>query len=373
MKERKKKYLKTFILPSLIVVIASWLVVFVISSFFIEAGIALILATVMVGALAMDAFHKVKPLHFSIPLRLGKPTNYFQEGWNIGIPLIDSLDKDFTYSLKPDPMDIKFQFISLDNRKIKIDSETRWAPNPEIKEGNSNVPRYAYITKKMMQEGLNDKIDSEIGRIAGGFYWTIFRDERRGIENYINSILRMERPVHVNAEKWFEDMDGYENLKEVWLENDFWNDKETYTEVDNFSVNTEKELKDEIPFEKRIHFYSHFSNLIGTLLRSQGDLESDSDEEQYYGVDIHNFTLGTVSFDKQTQEALEEEQRAKDRLKASDLVHIKKMERAMKYKKLGVDAQQALNSSEKDVDQGNGNISIVGKGTPLIMEGGKNE
>ncbi|HMB17602.1 MAG TPA: SPFH domain-containing protein [Candidatus Paceibacterota bacterium] len=365
------EYIKKFVIPSVSVIVFAGMFTFLILNIFVEAILAGIASLVIAGVLLLDAFHKVKPLHFSIPLRLGKPTGYWNEGWNIGIPFIDSLDKEFTYTLRPDPMDIKFQFITLDNRKINLDSETRWAPNPKIKDKEGGVPRHAFITKKMMEEGLNDKIDSEIGRIAGGFYWTIFRDERRAVENYINSILRLERPVHVNAEKWFSLMDGYDTLKEEWIDSKFWHNKETYTEKENFSENNENELETEIPFEKRIQFYSHFSNLIGEILREGEDLSSNSDEEIYYGIDIHNFTLGTVSFDKETQNALEEEQRAKDRLKASDRIFEKKMERAKKYKELGIDAQQALNSSEKDVKQGDGNISIVGKGTPIIMEGGK--
>jgi hypothetical protein len=183
--------------------------------------------------------------------------------------------------------------------------------------------------------------------------------------------LRLERPAHVSAEKWFSGKENYQELKLQWLDPNFWKTKETYKAVEDFSENTEFELENEIPFEKRVHFYSHFSNIIGDILRAHGDLGSNSDEEKYYGVNIHDFTLGKVAFDSETQKAMEEEQRTKDRLRASDLIQLKKLERAKKYAKLGVSPQQALNSSEKDVDQGTGNISIVGKGAPVILEGGK--
>lgn len=337
----------------------------------------LLIAVLLISiVLLLSSIVKIEATYFAIPTRFGKRLKrVLFEGIRLKWPFIDRVKPEYIYSLKPATFPTKFKFISKDNRELTLEGLVRWQPDPDIKksdvgmvtEEQEDVCRFVDITPETLKEGLNSKIESEIGRFGGLNDWIVFRDKRRPVESYLNCILRLEQPPHTNPLKV---------LKEQLEKPEHAGLIERLEELGSTEESPEvpAEASDPKDTSPRLEFYDIFSGPIGELLREESQGMESSYDEKFYGIDILELTIEEIGFDEETKKALGEEQRAHDIAGAANVRNEQKLVMAEELREKGkLDPQSAIDSAELNLGQAAKNVhSVVGGGNPvLVMKGGE--
>ncbi len=279
---------------------------------------------------------------FTVPTLLRKRMKkYWTEGLHLLIPFFMSVKEKYTYSLEPQTMEISFSFFSKDRRELKVSWLIRWAADPKVKTKEGHI-RFAEVMLdtsanrlETLENGLKSKLMSEVGRLGGMHPWEVFINMRRAIEHYINSILRLEEPPHINPAKVL---------------------KEQLANIPEYQHLQGNALNDEVPFEKRLEFYKEFSGPIGELLRIESSTDEHSLDEEFYGINLLELSIDNVDFSQATKEALEQEARARDQIAAAMQFHRAKVEMAGDYTDekdggLGLNSRSAVESAELNLGQ----------------------
>src|SRR3989344_1398382 len=159
----------------------------------------LIFPVLIIAVLVLKSLKTIRAGHFGVVSFLGKPLNWvLSHGTKSIPPFLTTVKPEHVYSREPQPFRITFSFITKDNREVTISGTLRCVWNPYVLDKETGIPRVIYITPKMIKDGLESKLGSEIGRFGGLHPWIVFRRSRREVENFLNSILRLPMPPHVN-------------------------------------------------------------------------------------------------------------------------------------------------------------------------------
>lgn len=337
--------------------------------------ITLIAGLLIFIILFLNSMVKIEATYFAVPTRFGKRLKrVLYEGIRFKWPFVDRVKSEHTYSLKPATFPIKFTFISKDNRELTLEGLVRWQPDPDIKKSDvgmiteeRNVCRFVDITLETLRRGLNSKIESELGRFGGLNDWIVFKDKRRPVESYLNCILRLEQPPHTNPLKVLKkQLEKPEYARLIGRLEELGSTEE--------SPEVPAEASDPKDMSPRLEFYDIFSGPIGELLREESKEAERSYDENFYGIDILEFTIEEIGFDEETKKALGEEQRAHDIAGAASVRNEQKLVMAEELREKGkLDPQSAIDSAELNLGQAEKRVhSVVGGGNPvLLMKGGE--
>lgn len=300
--------------------------------------------------LAIRSYRTVKPAHFAVPTAFDKPQSRVlladkNPHW---LPPWWETKPEYIWSMELQTLDLSFSFFTKDNREVMVDGRLRFIWNPYVRD-KQGIPRVFYVTTDQLKLGLESKFGSEIGRLGGLYPWSMWRSQRREIENILNSILRLPAPPHVNP------LDP-EGLGKQLQKQEY---RHLVRELPRFGSTPDSP---EVPRNRRIPFYSKFSGPIGELLRSIPDEKSHSPDEQFYGIAIKDLTVHNVDFSEKTKEALEQAQRAKDEIRGAERRHRIKRKWAKELRdEDGLDPQSAQDSAELNMGQATKQIhSIAG-------------
>ena len=177
----------------------------------------------IMGILISDMPVSIKAAHFAVPTRFGRRLKRILfEGLNLKAPLIDKVKEEYAYSLKPQTLPIKFTFVTKDRIKLKVEGLIRYQPDPDIPNKETDLCRFVEIEYDTLKNGLNSKVESDLGRLGGVHKWKDFVEKRRSLENYINCILRLTAPPHVNPQKI---------LCSPKMENVIWKEKDEHGDL----------------------------------------------------------------------------------------------------------------------------------------------
>lgn len=267
------------------------------------------------GTLVWASLRKVPSVHYGIVERLGRRTGrVLLEGLRMVAPFIETVR---LYEVKLDSKSIKLAFFSKDNLEVMVQALVQWRPDWRIRnpEGRN---KFMENKEETIITGITDAIKSVVGNIIGQVKAEVFIRHKAAVERYIDCVLRLPRPPHVNPSL----------------------------------IDPAFEAAEIVGAKARIDFYGGYAEKIGCLLRTEaGKPEEVSELEDRYGIDIVAFDMADVDFSLATKGALEKKKQTEEKLKSDDLEAKKKIEMIEKLKALGVEPQSALNSAEVNLDQ----------------------
>ena len=268
------------------------------------------------------------------------------------LPFIESFPKDLTFSTMPETMKISVSFPTSGNDEtskigkkaatliIELDTTVRLRVDPDItyekphpNEGVLVFSEWApkdpseSIVSKAFKESLEGIIKSELGRYGGLHIYKVFIENRRSLEHYMNSVLRLGTPPHVNPRAVLEDYIDNPDYKLLFdgLEKEF----DSTTE------------HPEVSRKERLKFYERFSGPIGDLLRSERENELRSADELLHGIDLMDLTIDNVGFDEESKQALQREAQALATIKGQEHYYDKVKEMMDVLESKGLDADEA--------------------------------
>lgn len=310
---------------------------------------------VLVIILLKKTIKSVPSVHFAVSTIFGeRRKNYRSEGLCLAIPFIEKFPDKHLYSLKVDNISISFTFPTKDDLKLLWEGIIEYVPDPERRP--NGYPRITNFTKDDLKKGLRERAQDEVKKLGGSYEAQAFKSRfSRSLRYFIESIMRLKRPPHVNPKK---DIYGWEFLnpdndisEERWekLCNRFRNEvkislqkrsKKEESDIDNVEQELNRidylfdtENQEEIPVEYRLEFYLVFSGPIGNMLREEeGHTESESENERYYGIDIQNVSNSNIDYTDKMWDALEAKKRSEKEVEGREEYHRQAMKMAKKIK-----------------------------------------
>lgn len=249
-----------------------------------------------------DAIVFVPAVHYGVKWRFGgQIAGTLDEGLNFKIPFIDKV-KMAPLELKTSV--IKVAFTTIDKLRLVIPGSLQFRADKRIleepkrdendnvvDEGGKNV--FVRISDEAIVVGVEKDIQAKLGGIGGKYNAEEFIKNRQALADLINSILRLQKPLHLNHIREDVDWCGVSGCQ----------------------------YGEKIDADKLIEFYNdHWKKGKEILDNEKNHLEDHSEIERRYGIDIVTYSLAEVDFTPETQAAQEEKKQADYRADAGEKV-----------------------------------------------------
>ncbi len=293
----------------------------------------IIFPILIAAVLVWKAAYGIPTAGFAQPTWIGgrRAKRVLGDGLRFVVPFLQQVPDDHVFSRKPRELPINFSFFTCDpksevRRELDFSALVLYRDDPNIMTDEGYLRR-TEITDKILTDGLTADIKSVVGRFGGLHSWDVFIKNWKGIECYLNGVLRLVKPPHVRP---------HEILR--YLPEDWSGDEVPVLEI---------------PWEDRLEFYKTFSAPIGDLLRDELKYPEwkPSEEEKSFGIDIISLSIHNVDFSPESKQAIEEEGRAVDRISAAEALHEAKVEMLGSYTEKGLESRDALDAAERDLGQ----------------------
>jgi regulator of protease activity HflC (stomatin/prohibitin superfamily) len=322
-------------------------------------GLAAILAV-----LTLNTAVVLPTVYFGVPTRLKKRIRkkdntvlILEEGLNFVAPLVDDLLPENIKSKKLVTQEIEAKALSKDKLEVTLEGSVQYRP------ADLNV--YIEMTKKTIEEGMVEAVESEVGKICGVKDSDVFVEERTEIEFLIRCVLQLKKPPHyyinrleLGTKPRDTDTGPFRMgtvLKKETIENLKLDDKKIKELVEKLSPKKwELKLDDDNEIDI-ISFYKDNVSRINLLF----DLGADSGVEKLYGIKIATFRVAKLLFSKKAQEAFEKTRAAKAEMTAAEERFNKKKEILQGYIDMGLSPNQAVNLVETTTDVEGVNRQII--------------
>lgn len=289
---------------------------------------------VVVGViyLVADSIVFIDAVNYGVVWRFGGQTKGTRkEGFNLKLPIVDKI---VTASLELQTKEIKVEFTTKDNLRLKIPGSIQYRADKDvIDEDEENV--FVRISDEAIAKGIEKDIQAKLGGIGGKYNGKDFIGNRQALDSIINSILRLDSPLHLNHNIATCEENGCLFCKKQ---------------------NSKKQK--EITAAQLIKFYNVHWKQAKELLDHEDDpqnIDNRSSIENRYGIDIVKYSLAEVDFTEETQKAQEDKKQAEYRAEAG--TKVLKLAKKAKTDLPDVSGQQALNWAD----------SILNPDTPRTM------
>lgn len=293
----------------------------------------------------LDAIVFVPAVHYGVKWRFGgQIAGTLKEGFNIKIPFIDKV-KIAPLDLKTKEITVKFT--TKDKLRLIIPGSLQFKADKDVKDDdNRNV--FVRISDEAIATGVEKDVQAKLGGIGGKYNGDQFIENRQALADLINSILRLDKPLHLhhNPRKNPEDP---KNADWCGLENCPFEEGK-------------------IEAEKLIDFYNkHWKKVKGLIDGEKNRREERTEIEKRYGIDIEIYSLAQTDFTPETQAAQEEQKQAGYRAEAGR----KTLALAIltKRKLRDIADQQALNWADATLNPGTPRKMISVEGEAGVMGG----
>jgi len=260
----------------------------------------------------VDSIVFVPAVHYGVIWRFGgQITDSLEEGLNFKLPFIDKV-KIAPLELKT--KEIKVEFTSKDKLRLTIPGALQFrADRKVVDENEKNV--FVRISDEAIITGIEKDIQTKLGGIGGKYEADDFIENRQALADLINSILRLDKPLHLNHDPGNSAQCGIEDCSDK---------------------------KGKIEAEKLIEFYNKHWGRAKKMLDDEKDQpEVRAEIEKRYGIDIVTYSLAEVDFTKETQAAQEEKKQADYRFEAGK--KVLELVKETKNTTPQISDQQALN------------------------------
>jgi len=280
----------------------------------------------------LDSIVFVPAVHYGVRWRFGGQTaGTLDEGLNFKLPFIDVV-KMAPLALSTSPIEV--EFTTFDKLRLIIPGSLQFRADKTILEeekkdsscrvmqkGGKNV--FVRISDEAIVTGVEKDIQAKLGGIGGKYEAEEFIKNRQALADLINSILRLQKPLHLNHVPGNDDWCGVRGCGRG-----------------------EKTNADEL-----ISFYNdHWEKAKEILDNEKNHVEDHSEIERRYGIDIVAYSLAEVDFTKETQAAQEEKKQAEYRAEAG--MKIIELSEEAKKKLPDLSDQQALNWADSTLNPG---------------------
>jgi len=234
----------------------------------------------------LDSIVIVKPFHFGIRRMLGNqlPT-VLSEGPHLRLPFIMSVQMA---SLELTTLPVKTTFTTKDGLAMTATGSLKVKADPKVKLPDERVT-FLSMREETITAGLNDTIESRLGALGGTVKGSDLKERRHAVNDFFNCILRLEKAPHLDHVKGDPKKCGLGDKCEI-------------------------KAVGPIPADEIVPYYSTHFEHVNALLKNTGGQKSAT--ENLYGLSIELFDLATLNFSSKTQDALEEEKQAEQRVGA---------------------------------------------------------
>ena len=276
--------------------------------------------------LIADSVVFIEAVNYGVVWRFGgQLAGTTNEGFKLKLPIVDKIK---IASLELQTKTINVEFTTKDNLRLKIPGSIQFRSDPKVCDRNGrNV--FVRISDDAIAKGVEKDVQAKLGGIGGKYAGKQFIQNRQAIDSIINSILRLDTPLHLSHN--------------------------TITCGQNGCCFCRKQGNAEVKAGQLISFYNaHWQAVKTALDDEENHVDNRSGIEKRYGIDIVKYSLAEVDFTEETQAAQEEKRQAGYRAEAGEKV----LELVNAVKEIpGVSGQQALNWAD----------SIINPKTPRKM------
>jgi regulator of protease activity HflC (stomatin/prohibitin superfamily) len=275
--------------------------------------------------IALSGIVIVPTVRRGVVVRFKKRTGrVLDEGPAYVIPLADEIQL-YPYELRTDEVD--FNVFSLDRLEITIRGSIQWRPD------SANMIQFVEIPENTILKGLNDAVESELGKVSGEKEGDVFIRNRKPLEMLINCIFLLERAPHFHLNPIRPPTPGApspglefgKSLTE-WITSNIpkkeeeLNNKLAPEKWEIPIVEEENELKGQLD---TIRFFEKNSSRIQIMLTFG---KGRSAVEKLYAIEVSVFRLAHIDFSSSTKKALERQRQAKAEAEAAEELQKKKLE-----------------------------------------------
>lgn len=275
-----------------------------------------------------DAIVFIEAVNYGVVWRFGGQTKGTRkEGLNFKIPIIDEIK---IVSLQLQTKIIKVEFTTKDNLRLTIPGSLQHRADPKVCSTKDGKNVFVRTSDEAITTGVEKDVQAKLGGIGGKYNGEDFIQNRQALDSIINSILRLDVPLHLSHDIAACGQGGC-----------------------CFCRNQENR---QVEADQLIDFYNaHWRQIKALLDDEENHVENRSGIEKRYGIDIVKYSLSEVDFTKETQAAQEEQKQADYRTEAGKKV----IGLAEKVKKSlpNISDQQVLNWAD----------SILNPDTPRTM------
>jgi len=291
--------------------------------FYIMIAVIIVVA-ILFAYVALDVFVIVPGPNYGVHLRFDKRTGrILEEGLGFKIPFIDKVD---LFSTELDKIEVNVNFTTIDKLQLTIIGSLQYRPDARISDDPDDTKKLARkrkgkntffaMSQEIIKSGIEDALRSMLGGLGGVYKGSEFINNRQALGSLINSILRLNKPPHLNHD------------------------------INKCNV-SECTMPEKIDAKHLVDFYNSHWKGVHEHIESEKNKDSEcSPIEIRYGIDVETFALSNVDFSQATKEAFEKEKQAEARKDAFKY----KIIMAKEAKELGASAQEALNAADISLD-----------------------
>lgn len=303
-----------------------------------------------ISYLASQMVFYVPEYHFGVKLAFGaRKEGYLLEGgpyfkWPDFMERTEhvSLELDTT----PEPITIKF--VTKDKLSVAVRGSLQFRPDPEVVNEKGRVV-YLEMSDDIIIRGISETIQAKLGGLGGLRNEEDLVSRRQAIEEVINHLLRLGKPMHLR------------------------HDSNCGIQAGDIFVPCLWQGIEQIDADDILDFY----NAHWRVAKAEKDKEKECPEirseiELRYGIDIEFFALAEVGFDEETKKALAVQKQAELRQKGFKTT-LELVENAIQK---GVSPEAAFNAAHvalnPDIARGKKIVSFEGLGqgaTPVVVLG----
>lgn len=296
--------------------------------------VAIVLGALGVLYLIADSIVFINAVNYGVVWRFGGQTKGTRkEGLNLKFPIVEKIK---TVSLELKTKEIKVEFTTKDNLRLTIPGSIQYRADSHVLDGDDkNV--FVRVSDEAVAKGIERDIQAKLGGIGGQYGGEDFIKNRQALDSIINSILRLDNPLHLTY-----DFASCEKKSCSFCK----------------KQSNKKGIDKGIMADQLINFYNTHWKPVKELLDHENDPENinnRSNLEKRYGIDIVKYSLAEISFTEETQGAQEERKQAEYRAQAG--IKIIKLAEQAKSSSPDISSQQALNWAD----------SILNPDTPRTM------
>lgn len=308
--------------------------------------IVILALLVLIGFLLSDSFVEIPAYHFGVVERFGRRTGrIMDEGLHMKLPYIDYVELISTELVE---IDVPVNFTTKDKLQLTCNGSLQYRPDYLVIKEIKGVKRCVFVemSEEIIESGISDTIKAKLGALGGVKEGKDFIELRHAIADMLNCFFRLEKPPH-------KDHKAGCTVKDCDLPNG-----------------------NEIDAGRLLDYYKyHWLDVKKALDEERESVQTRSEVEKRYGIDIEYYALASIDFSTGTMEAFEKQKQAEARASAFD----KKIEMAKKAQSLGASAQVALNSADvsldpsikKEVVSVEGDVGVLGGLVAAMIRGGK--
>src|SRR3989344_42978 len=235
---------------------------------------------------ALDALVIIPGPSYGVHLRFGKRTGkIYEEGLGLKIPIIETVE---LFSTELDKIVVSANFTAKDKLDLTLIGSLQYRPDSHISDDPEDLNRPARdrqgkntffaMSDEIIKSGIEDAVKALLGGLGGVYDGQEFIGNRQALGAMINSVLRLEKPRHLNHDSTTCGVPGCTRPKKI-------------------------DAKDLVDF-----YNSHWMH-IKDAVDKRPETEY-SPIEIRYGIDIEIFALANVDFSTATKEAFEKEKQA---------------------------------------------------------------